>query len=495
MIALYPPPDLAKALAIAGGLPWETLHLTVAYIGDAADVDPQALNEITRLLARRPRVQARLSGRGRFTGGDRDIIIALADSPQIEDLRRDALTLLAAAGIPVPREHGYTPHLTLLYCDPADPDPVGRLAAAPVTFTAVSAVHGGDRVDYPLTDPAATIEASRVRVAYAAGWALSGGPMTARVKAGCAAAVAEAAIRPHDPDLLEATTRLGHLEGTHALTAARRDKLLRHHQAAVLAAWNACMAELEIKKLVARYRADVYLTRSSPKPADPDANRDWWRDAALAAALGFLRGIYRTKGYQALITAIEDAIRAGMAEGEADALAAAASQQGITGFDIAAAFLAAYERLKDDPGVTARALAALTMIIDSAAADAARKLAALTADGASEEEMEAAAGETTTGGKVQAVLRWAQYALWAAIGTAALRLWSANGTADGSAQTVNWVTSSGNPCQVCQDNEAGSPYAPSDVPAYPAHPNCQCFLDANSPLPGSLLTSFLSGDG
>jgi hypothetical protein len=184
-----------------------------------------------------------------------------------------------------------------------------------------------------------------------------------------------------------------------------------------------------------------------------------------------------------------------MAEGEADALAAAASQQGTSGFDIAAAFLTAYERLKGDPGVTASAIAALTLIIDSAAADAARKLAALTADGASEEEMEKEAESVTTGGAVRSVLNWAQQALWSAIGTAALRLWAAVGTADGSAQTVNWWTSSGNPCATCQANEAGSPYAPTDVPAYIAHINCMCYLEATGPVPSSFLASFLSGDG
>jgi 2'-5' RNA ligase len=493
MIALYPPPGLAKALAIDGGLPAQELHCTIVYAGSASDVDAGNLNAVTRMLANRPPVTAQISGSGRFTGGPTDVTVALIDAAAIEDLRRDAMHLLAMNSVTVPKDHGYTSHISIRYCRQDEADPIGRLPAAPVTFTTISAVHGGTRTDYPFTTPPAPAEA--VRVAYAAGWALSGGPMTARVKAGCAAAILEAATRPDDPDLLEATTRLGHLEGTHALTGARRAELLHRHQTAVLVAWNLCMAELDIKHLITRYRTDVYLTPHSPKPADPDANRDWWRDAALAAALGFLRGIYRTRGYQALITAIEDAIRAGMAEGEAGALAAAASQQGTTGFDIAAAFLTAYERLKDDAGVAARAVATLTLIIDSAAADAARKLAALTAEGASEDEMEQEAEEATTGRSVRSVLTWVQQALWAAIGAAALALWARCGTANGAAQTVNWWTSSGNPCALCVANEAGNPYAIADVPSYPGHPGCQCYLDATDPVPSSFLASFLSGDG
>jgi 2'-5' RNA ligase len=236
MIALYPPPDLAKALTVTGGLPSRELHCTVVYAGLAADTDEETLNDVARVLARRPPAEARISGSARFTGGAQDVIVALVDSAALEDLRRDAMGMLAAAGVTVPREHGYTSHLTRAYISPDDPDPAGRLPAAPVTFTTISAVHGGTRTDYPFTTPPAPAEA--VRVAYAAGWALSGGPMTARVKAGCAAAIIEAVTRPDDPDALEAATRLGHLEGTHALTAARRTDLLRRHQTAILVAWN-----------------------------------------------------------------------------------------------------------------------------------------------------------------------------------------------------------------------------------------------------------------
>ena len=84
------------------------------------------------------------------------------------------------------------------------------------------------------------------------------------------------------------------------------------------------------------------------KAADPQ--QQWWKGVAVAAALAWLAGIEQTAGYAALVAAIEDAIRAGMAEGEADALASAAARQGAGGLDIAAAFAAAYQRLQGDPG-------------------------------------------------------------------------------------------------------------------------------------------------
>src|SRR6185437_1201271 len=111
----------------------------------------------------------------------------------------------------------------------------------------------------------------------------------------------------------------------------RREKLLCKHLRAVTAAWNACLADFGPRDAVRQFRQVMDITAEAVT-ADPQ--KQWWKDAATTAALGWLRGIYRTAGYAALIAAIEDAIRSGMAEGEAGALALAASRQGKTGFSI-----------------------------------------------------------------------------------------------------------------------------------------------------------------
>lgn len=41
----------------------------------------------------------------------------------------------------------------------------------------------------------------------------------------------------------------------------------------------------------------------------------------------------------------------------------------------------------------------------------------------------------------------------------------------------NWVTAD-NPCDECIDNELASPYEYTDLPEYPAHPNCLCDIEA-----------------
>lgn len=162
MIALYPPADVAGQLAAEGGLPADEMHLTVAYTGDAADVDAGKLASAAQALASRPPVAGTVSGHARFTGGDDgDVIVALIDSPAAGQLRRDAEAALADQGIALPSEHGFTPHMSICYQDPAGPDPVGRIQSFPVTFGAITATHGDQRTTYPFSEPAAP----------AAGWA------------------------------------------------------------------------------------------------------------------------------------------------------------------------------------------------------------------------------------------------------------------------------------------------------------------------------------
>jgi 2'-5' RNA ligase len=153
MLALYPPADLAEQLAVDGGLPVAELHLTVAYCGDAADVDAAALTAVADAVAQRAPVSGEISGLARFVGGeDGDVIVALVDSPGLEDLRSDVLDELEAAGIEVARNHGYTPHITLIFLEPDADSPIERMEAMAVTFGALSAVHGDDRTDYPFGD-------------------------------------------------------------------------------------------------------------------------------------------------------------------------------------------------------------------------------------------------------------------------------------------------------------------------------------------------------
>lgn len=326
--------------------------------------------------------------------------------------------------------------------------------------------------------------AEAARTAYALGWSLSNGPMTDRVRAGCTAAVSLACEHANDPDILETTLKLGSLTGTWATVYDRRDALLAKHLAAIMDAWRTCVASLNARKLISRYRAAVYLPREA---ADP--HKDFWTTEATAVALGWLRGIYNSRGYDALIAAIEDAIRAGMAEGEAGALALAADRAGKTGIDIAAAFKAAYGRMAKDSQVPQKAADALVKMIDSAGNDLARALASQTADGGSYGDMLDQAMDTSGGTSVRAVKTWADWAIWGAIGAGVMKLFGLAGVT-----TASWISAGdGRVCVACSDNEANSPYLLGDVPAFPDHPNERCSLDTTESIPAAFFSAFLGG--
>lgn len=257
MLALYPPARAAKALAVPGGLPASEIHLTIAYTGDAADVDPEALAAVARNLALRDPLTVIISGTARFTGGDTDVAVALADSPGLEDLRRAALGQLGAHGIPVPREHGYTPHLTRAYVAADDLGPAGRLAAFPVTFTAISAVHGKTRTDYELGgDPAGTPLAAAAREAFAAGYKMTGAPVTPRARAAFEAAVQTACMFEGDPDVIADTVRIGYLEGMQALEEQRHRDLAARNLPVIAEAWTGCAHSAAARRLVSACMLD-----------------------------------------------------------------------------------------------------------------------------------------------------------------------------------------------------------------------------------------------
>ncbi|HEV2240254.1 MAG TPA: hypothetical protein VGS06_22825 [Streptosporangiaceae bacterium] len=354
------------------------------------------------------------------------------------------------------------------------------------------------RVEGPI-DPGGTCDifyparmAEAAAEAYLAGWALTEAPYTNRVHAGLTAAVALAGEHQHDPGVLEVSLQLGHLTGAWQTIYDRRERLQVKHERAILAAWRACLAALDPADLARRYRLAI---GQHGETTDPD--RRWWQDTGIAAAAAWLAGVYRADGYDTLVTALANAIRAGMAEGEAGALALAASKLGRTGFRIDKAFKAAYKRLAGDQTISRQAAQAATRLIDAAAAAAGRRLAAVQGDSGSEQDMTAAVKDATD--NARSVRQVAGDVFWTAMGAGALSLFGrASQPPPGSSDSgvtvlIDW-NSEPSACIICQDNTAGGPYAPQDVPPYLAHPNCRCWLSAASGLPAWMLASWLAGD-
>ncbi|NUP39518.1 MAG: 2'-5' RNA ligase family protein [Streptomyces sp.] len=467
MIALYPTAELAQELAVEGGLPPEEMHVTVAYCGDAAGIDGDILREVTTELAERQPITAQLAGLARFTGGDKDVIVALVDSADLEDLRRDTLDALHERGIQLPRDHGYTAHLTITYLDVGDPSPMERLDARPVGFTALSAVHGTDRTDSPLEHPMA----APAREAFAAGWALSGGPMTERVKAASIASVRTAIECADDPRILEVTIDLGRLEGMWAKLFARREEQQQRHARLVADAWRQLVDRSTIATAVDAFRRHAGLAE-----ADKDTDH---KQAAALAAVAMISALPDSSGWQELRAKLRDAIAAGRAEGMVNAVAVAAEQAGRSGLDWNAAFDDAYRDVArlDEPGEHVDTW--LGRLVDRAETALARVLQRSADEGADADAMADAAQDALTpndddlaDSDVDFIADWAMTSAGA---LGALALYQSEG-----ALTCDWVSvGDGRVCYACEANEAGSPWALGDLPEWPAHPRCRCFVSAS----------------
>lgn len=152
MVALFPPPEVAKKIAHPGGSPAEDLHVTLAYLGEAKDlgVEPEELVEVIRAATEGAGpLSGQIGGIGRFPDtGEGTPTWAPVDVPGLAELRTRILDALADSpvGDKIRRDHGFTPHLTLGY----DLDDVGDIEPTPVQFGEVYLVVGDDRYPIPL---------------------------------------------------------------------------------------------------------------------------------------------------------------------------------------------------------------------------------------------------------------------------------------------------------------------------------------------------------
>jgi len=273
-----------------------------------------------------------------------------------------------------------------------------------------------------------------------------------------------------------------------SMVTARRDALLTQHSAAVGAAWNAVGSALDPQEALAAFRADARMNSAG----SPGVLKRWRQESASSAALILLSRIWRTAGYASLLAALGNAVRDGMAEGEADAMAIAAHAQRLGAFSIAEAFTAAAQQYRDDTAAETTARETAESLANGVARDIARVLASAAAD-ASDAEIVAAIDGVLRGDEVPAVARWTEEALWSAYGAGAVRLWqrAAAGNLAGASILIDWNTDS-SPCAACQENEDGSPYLPYEVPPMPQHLRCRCWYSSDVRLPVSVLAPFLA---
>ena len=152
-VVLPLPQELAQALALAGGLPAEDLHLTIGMIGRRDEMTDVQLAEA--LLAVRDAgiccapITATIGGIGRFMASDgsdaKDVVYLSVDSPALLELRDEVEDALEARGLELQTDHGFTPHITLAYIDPGAAMPLDSIEPQSVTFAVLALWAGPQR--------------------------------------------------------------------------------------------------------------------------------------------------------------------------------------------------------------------------------------------------------------------------------------------------------------------------------------------------------------
>ena len=177
MVALRPPADVAGSLAVADGLPADELHCTLVYCGKAADVDVARLKQIVAAWAAMTgTLSGSVSGVGTFLTPDGPLTYASVDLPGLPEVRQQLVEMLDGAGLPVSREHGFTPHITLAYGERSDitVDPIG------LAFDEVWVVAADERTSFDLTGRGVeAAQANTVVLDTARGTTLLTAPITA----------------------------------------------------------------------------------------------------------------------------------------------------------------------------------------------------------------------------------------------------------------------------------------------------------------------------
>jgi hypothetical protein len=118
MVAVKPRPDEASAIADPDGKPAETLHVTLAYLGEIDGPLEQIAEALRPVAATHAPLAGIVGGYGQFGTPSGEVIgILLPDVPGLVELRVAVTQALTGAEISYGREHGFEAHLT------ADTDP------------------------------------------------------------------------------------------------------------------------------------------------------------------------------------------------------------------------------------------------------------------------------------------------------------------------------------------------------------------------------------
>lgn len=150
MVALYPDPAEANAIAQPDGQAAGDLHVTLCFLPYSAD--PSRLGPIlTGIAEKYQQLKGDVSGVGEFKKGDSGVpVVSLPSVVGLDRLRVEIARALDDAGIVYAINYGFIPHLTLGYDLATLPTSV---LGTKISFDSITFMDSGTRHDYPFQVP------------------------------------------------------------------------------------------------------------------------------------------------------------------------------------------------------------------------------------------------------------------------------------------------------------------------------------------------------
>ena len=160
MVALVPSDADIERLTVEGGEPADQLHLTLMFLGEAADISENARKQIIAAVERY--ADAPMSAQGfsvnvfNPTASNSCIVLGVGnDDGSLQELQSNVASSLGGlAGLQIPAQHTpWIPHVTLQYTDEFDGIEELSSRTGPITFDRIRVAFGNEVHDIPLGEP------------------------------------------------------------------------------------------------------------------------------------------------------------------------------------------------------------------------------------------------------------------------------------------------------------------------------------------------------
>lgn len=170
MVALVPSDADIERLLVEDGEPADELHLTLMFLGEAADIAENTRDQIISAVERY--AQTPMSANGfsvnvfNPTASNSCIVMGVGnDDGSLSELHSNVSSALGGlAGLKIPEQHTpWVPHVTLAYTDEFDSVTELGSRTGPITFDKIRVAFGNEVHDIPLGEPiTAAVEAEEL---------------------------------------------------------------------------------------------------------------------------------------------------------------------------------------------------------------------------------------------------------------------------------------------------------------------------------------------